>query len=309
MDSAPSTRSGARIALDPDHAGAHAGLARGLLTLGFLGAITHQEARSLALAEANRALALDPDSAEAACRAGGSAFLLRLGLGRRRSLLSARDRAQHAALRAPARSTRATWRRPAGAKQSIAEAAQAAELDPMSASAASTRALMLYYAARLSGRARRHRPCAAARAGFGERLLRAVAHRCGARRPRRGDRAPTSGRWPSPATARRTPGARTSFGCRRFPGRPPRPAPRWRGCRARSPHGSSGLGQPSSPTRTRPSAIGRGRSQLLEKALSEREPDILWLAVDPRRESLRAEPRSSRFSTSSGSRGNPSRFA
>ena len=51
--------------LDPDHAGAHAGLARGLMTLGFLGAMTHQEARALALSEANRSLALDGDSAEA----------------------------------------------------------------------------------------------------------------------------------------------------------------------------------------------------------------------------------------------------
>ena len=53
------------IALDPDHVGAHAGLARGLIAQGFVGVITHQAARSLALAEANRALELDPDSAEA----------------------------------------------------------------------------------------------------------------------------------------------------------------------------------------------------------------------------------------------------
>ena len=30
---------------------------------------------------------------------------------------------------------------------------------------------------------------------------------------------------------------------------------------------------------------------LLEEALSERQPDLLWLAVDPRAESLRSEPR------------------
>ena len=41
---------------------------------------------------------------------------------------------------------RATWPRPAAAEESIAEAARAAELDPMSASAASTRAMVLYYA-------------------------------------------------------------------------------------------------------------------------------------------------------------------
>ena len=31
--------------------------------------------------------------------------------------------------------------------------------------------------------------------------------------------------------------------------------------------------------------------ELLERALSEREPDILWLAVDPRADTLRTEPR------------------
>ena len=70
--------------LDPDHVGARAGLARGLLALGFAGSITHQEARALTLSEVNRALALDPDSSEGVGRARGSALLLRLGLGRRR---------------------------------------------------------------------------------------------------------------------------------------------------------------------------------------------------------------------------------
>ena len=37
------------ISFDPNHAGAHAGLARGLFTLGFLGATSHREARALAL--------------------------------------------------------------------------------------------------------------------------------------------------------------------------------------------------------------------------------------------------------------------
>ena len=31
--------------------------------------------------------------------------------------------------------------------------------------------------------------------------------------------------------------------------------------------------------------------ELLEQALSEREPDLLWLAVDPRADTLRSEPR------------------
>ncbi len=136
------------LALDPDHVGAHAGLARGLLTQGFLGAITHQEARVLALAEANRALELDPDSAEAEAALADLRFYYDwdwVGADRsyRRAIALntsfARARSQYARYLAAAGRVDAA----------IAEAVQAAELDPTSASAASTRALMLYYAARL----------------------------------------------------------------------------------------------------------------------------------------------------------------
>ncbi len=131
--------------LDPDHAGAHAGLARGLLTLGFLGASTHPEARALALSEANRALALDPESAEAAAVLADLRFYYDwdwtgADQAYRRAIelntSFSRARSQYARYLAAARR---------GA-ESIAEAARAAELDPMSASAASTRALVLYYA-------------------------------------------------------------------------------------------------------------------------------------------------------------------
>ena len=49
------------------------------------------------------------------------------------------------------RSTRDSSRPRDGARMRLSQASQAAEIDPMSASAASTRAMALYYAARLSG--------------------------------------------------------------------------------------------------------------------------------------------------------------
>ena len=296
------------LALDPDHVGAHAGLARGLITQGFLGAITHQEARSLALAEANRALELDPDSAEAEAALADLRFYYDwdwVGADRsyRRAIALntsfARARSQYARyLAAAGRGDRA-----------IAEAAQAAELDPTSASAASTRALMLYYAARLSGRARRHRSCVAARAGVGERLLRPLAHRRGARRPRRGDRGQRAGaghrrRRRVERLARAPHSAAGAFrGHRRGPRRPRAAAGRDRRTAV------SGLGLPSSPMRTRPSANVRGRSNCSRTRSASANP------TSSGSRSIRARSRSapnrssSRFSTSSGSRGNPSRFA
>ncbi len=131
--------------LDPDHAGAHAGLARGLMTLGFLGAMTHQEARARALSEANRSLALDGDSAEAHAVLADLRFYYDwdwagADQGYRRAIALngsfARARSQYARYLAASRR----------GVESIAEAVRAVELDPMSASAVSTRALILYYA-------------------------------------------------------------------------------------------------------------------------------------------------------------------
>ncbi len=172
--------------LDPDHAGAHAGLARGLMTLGFLGAMTHQEARARALSEANRSLALDADSAEAHAVLADLRFYYDWDWAgadqayRRAIALNgsfARARSQYARYLAASRR----------GVESIAEAVRAVELDPMSASAVSTRALILYYARDYEGALERHSPCPAARAGFGERVLPVVAHRGVARGHGRGD--------------------------------------------------------------------------------------------------------------------------
>ena len=53
------------LAIDPEHAGAHAGLARSYVALGFSRAISQPEARALAAAETTRALELDEGLADA----------------------------------------------------------------------------------------------------------------------------------------------------------------------------------------------------------------------------------------------------
>jgi tetratricopeptide (TPR) repeat protein len=277
------------LALDPDHVGAHAGLARGLLAQGFLGAITHQEARSLALFEVNRALELDPDSAEAEAALADLRFYYDwdwVGADRsyRRAIALnpsfARARSQYARYLAAA----------GRGDEAIGEAVRAAELEPTSASAASTRALMLYYARDYqgalgaighalqleSGSAGAYFVLSridAARGAIDEAVVaneRALAIA--------GDGAGNAWRANlirlralSGATAE----ARAELA--RLPGEIA--ARRQRIGSAQLAYAHEALGE-----RTR--AI-----ELLENALSEREPDILWLAVDPRADSLRAEPR------------------
>ncbi len=277
------------IALDPDHVGAHAGLARGLIAQGFLGVITHQAARSLALAEANRALQLDPDSAEAEAAladvrfyydwdwaGAGQAYQRAIAL----NTSFARARSQYARYLAAARR----------GDEAVAEAGRAAELDPMSASAASTRALMLYYARDYQGalgaigHALQLEPGSAsayfvlsridsARGALDEAVVaneRALAIA--------GDH--SSNAWRAHlirlrALSGATAEARAALG--RLPGE----------IAARQQRiGSAQLAYAHEALGERARAI-----ELLEKALSEREPDILWLAVDPRADTLRAEPR------------------
>jgi serine/threonine protein kinase/tetratricopeptide (TPR) repeat protein len=276
------------IALDPDHVGAHAGLARGLIAQGFVGVITHQAARSLALAEANRALELDPDSAEAEAALADVRFYYDWDWAgadqsyQRAIALNtsfARARSQYARYLAAARR----------GDEAIAEAVHAAEIDPMSASAASTRALMLYYARDYQGalgaigHALQLEPESAgayfvlsrihsARGALDEAVVaneRALAIA--------GDR--SSNAWRAHlirlhALSGATDEARAALA--RLPGE----------IAARQQRiGSAQLAYAHEALGERARAI-----ELLERALSEREPDILWLAVDPRADTLRTEP-------------------
>jgi serine/threonine-protein kinase len=277
------------LSSDPNHAGAHAGLARGLMTLGFLGAVSHQEARAVSLAEANTAIAIDPDSSE------GHAVLADLrfyydwdwrgadAAYRRAITLNpsfARARSQYARFLAAARR----------GDESIAEASAAAGLDPMSASAASTRALMLYYARDYQG------------------ALGAIGHALQLE--------------PQSASAyfvlSRIDAARGAFAAARSANQRAlslagdAASTSWRahlvrlealdGAIDQARTGLAALQSDRLHNRTRVGlaqiafiheALGdRARAiDLLEQALGEREPDLLWLAVDPRADTLRSDPR------------------
>jgi TolB-like protein len=275
--------------LDPDHVGAHAGLARGLLTLGFLGAMTHQEARALALSETNRALALDGDSAEAHAVLADLHFYYdwdwtRADQAYRRAIALngsfARARSQYARYLAAARR----------GDEAISEAARAADLDPMSASAVSTRALVLYYA----------RDYQAALGAIGHALQlepgSASAYfllsRINAARGAMDEAMAANGRALAIA------GDNSSNSWRVH-------VLRLQALSGLVDEARAGLTRLTAEVASRRQRVGfaqlasvhealgdRVRAlDCLERALSEREPDLLWLAVDPRVDSLRSEPR------------------
>jgi serine/threonine-protein kinase len=277
------------LAHDPDHPGAHAGLARGLLALGFSGAITHQEARARALSEVNRALELDPDSAEAAAVLADLRFYYDWDWSgadqsyRRAIALNpnfARARSQYARYLAAAR------RR----DESIAEATRAADLDPMSASAASTRAMTFYYARDYQG----------ARGAIGHALQLEpgsagayfVLSRIDAARGEFDEAIAANERTLAIAAD----GASNAWRAHLI---------RLRALAGAHDEARAALARLPAEIAARKQRVGsaqlayvhealgeRDRAiELLEQALSEREPDILWLAVDPRADSMRAHPR------------------
>jgi TolB-like protein/Tfp pilus assembly protein PilF len=273
--------------LDPGHVGAHAGLARGLMSLGFFGTMSHAEARALAAAEVNQALQLDPESSEAhAAQAdllfyydwdwAGADRAYRQAVALNPSF--ARARAQFARYLAAARR----------GDESIAEAARAAELEPMSASAASTRALVLYYA----------RDYAEAQRVIEHALqlesespsAHFVLARIKSERGRQAEALEANDR----ALA------------------DPRAAVSWRAHRlmllaraGQADEARAGLAMlPTEVDQTQGRiryahlayvhlALGDQSTAiaLLEKAAGERDPDVLWLAVDPRVDPLRSNPR------------------
>jgi TolB-like protein/Tfp pilus assembly protein PilF len=277
------------LAHDPDHPGAHAGLARGLLALGFSGAITHQEARARALSEVNRALELDPESAEAAAVLADLRFYYDWDWSgadqsyRRAIALNpnfARARSQYARYLAAAR------RR----DESIAEATRAADLDPMSASAASTRAMMFYYARDYQGALGAIGHALQLEPGSASAYF--VLSRIDAARGAIDEAIVANERTLAIAAD----GASNAWRAHLIRLRALAGAPdEARAALARLPAeiaarkqrvGSAQLAYVHEALGERDRAI-----ELLEQALSEREPDILWLAVDPRADSMRAYPR------------------
>lgn len=275
--------------LDPDHAGAHAGLARGLMTLGFVGAMTHQEARARALSEANRSLALDGDSAEAHAVLADLRFYYDWDWGgadqayRRAIALNgsfARARSQYARYLAASRR----------GVESIAEAVRAVELDPMSASAVSTRALILYYARDYEGALSAIRHALQLEPGSASAYF--LLSRIEASRGTMDEAMAANQRALAIA------GDKASNAWRAH-------IVRLQALTGRADQARAGLTRLPAEVASRRQRIGtaqlayvyealgdRARAlDLLEQALSEREPDLLWLAVDPRADSLRSESR------------------
>jgi tetratricopeptide (TPR) repeat protein len=132
------------IQLDSSHALAYAGLARARITLGFMRITSQAEARVSALDAASRAVSLDPDSSSAHGVLADLKFYYdwdwdgaEAGYQKAIDLNPSSDRAHSQYARfliARGRSGEA-----------IAEAERAVMLDPLSPGAASTHALMLYY--------------------------------------------------------------------------------------------------------------------------------------------------------------------
>lgn len=138
------------VSFDPAHAPAHAGAARSYIALGFDRAISQADARASALAAATRALELDPDLPEAHGVLADLRFFYDWDFAAaEREYLQALDLEPSASyVRAQYAQFLAAMGRLDEARAQIAESVAR---DPLSAQAALTRALILYYARDFAG--------------------------------------------------------------------------------------------------------------------------------------------------------------
>jgi TolB-like protein/Tfp pilus assembly protein PilF len=276
------------IDLDPNHAAAHAGAARSYFNLGFAGALSQADARIRAMTEINRALAIDADVADAQVALGDLKFFYdwdwtggeaayRRAVELNPSFSYARG--QYARYLAAAQRV----------DEAVVEATAAVALDPLSADAGQTLGLVRYYAKDYDGavaalqRALELDPRSArARAVLGRvhdaqgRSAEALAET--RRAIEMSDEPAVSWRMQLirlQAIAGDVKSARAQFAAlsREVDRRQLRIAPEH-------------LGYYSL-------AIGNQASALdhLERAVQDRDPGVLWLAVDPRVEPLRDDPR------------------
>ena len=132
------------VELDPSHAAARSGAARSYVALGFGGALSQPEARARALAEVQRALEIDPEQADAHVALGDLKFFYDwdwrgADAAYRRAIdlngSFAYGRTQYARYLAAAQRLDAA----------AAEAHAAAAMDPLSADAAQTLGLILFF--------------------------------------------------------------------------------------------------------------------------------------------------------------------
>jgi serine/threonine-protein kinase len=276
--------------LDPSHAAAFAGAARARFALGFGGSITHADARARALADVQRALRLDADQPDAHAAMGDIRFYYDWDW-------KGAESEYHKAIELNpsftyARSQYARYLAAAGhVGESVAQATLTAELDPLSAEAVQTRGLVLYYARDYAGADEQLRRALTLEPGYARahRVLARVREAEGrfedgiAEMHRAIELAKEAGSsWHLQlirlyALAGRTDEARTRY--------------------AALTREMSARGVRLDDEQLAYMHLGLGDTakalDLLERAVEERQPALLWLAVDPRVDPIRS---TSRFS-------------
>ncbi len=277
------------LEIDPNHAGAHAGLARGMMAFGFNGTLQHAAARATAATEVRRALELDPDSSEARAVEADLRFYYDWDWpGAEQSYRRAIDLNPSFAR---ARSQYARYLAAAGrSAEAIAEAQRGVALEPASASAVSTRALMEYYARDYSSalasvdHAIDLEPNSASHYLVRGRILSSTGDLAAAIESidravaLRGNSVPTS--WRVHAVRLR------ALAGDRIDARRQLAAVMATIAAAKQTVYPAHLAYVYEALGDRDGAIG-----LLERAISDRDPDVLWLGVDPRVDGLRSDPR------------------
>jgi TolB-like protein len=132
------------LAIDPMHAGAHAGAARSFVALGFARAIPQSQARASALTEVTRALQIDDESAEAHGVLGDIKFFYDWDWA-----AAEREYRRAIELGPSASDIRGQYAQFLAAvsrlQEAESEATESTVLNPLSADAALTRALIVYY--------------------------------------------------------------------------------------------------------------------------------------------------------------------
>jgi tetratricopeptide (TPR) repeat protein len=276
------------IELDPNHAAAYAGAARSYFNLGFAGAISQAEARIRALTQINSALAIDPDVSDAQVALGDLKFFYDW------DWTAAESAYRRAVESNPSFSyARGQYARFLAAAQrlndALVEATAAVELDPLSADASQSLGLIRYYAGDYDGALTALRRAldldprsARARAVLGRvydaqgRSAEALAET--RRAIEMSDEPAVSWRMQLirlQAIDGDVNGARAQFAALS------REVNR-RQLRIAAEH----IGYYSLAIGNRESAL-----DYLERAVQDRDPGVLWLAVDPRVDSLRGDGR------------------
>jgi TolB-like protein/lipoprotein NlpI len=276
------------LQFDPNHASAHAGAARSYIALGFDNLLTYPQSRAAALADATKAVELDPDLAEAHAVLADLKFYYDWDW-------HAADREYQRAVNLEPSSTyaRSQYARYLSAAkrvdEAVSQASMAATLDPLSSEAAVTLGLMLHYARRDAEAVTALERALSLDPGSGAaRFVLGRVHEAQGKRDEaiaETDRAIASAdhiaaAWTVQAVclrarAGRVPEARATFSqlLETLQAQRIRFNPEYEG-----------------KIRLALGEVDRGMT-LLEQAVAERDPAVLWFAVDPRLDPYRTHPR------------------